>query len=121
MIAVVKSAVMSPEEYLDWEAQQDGKYEDEHGKIIAMTGGTLNHNEITINLLTLIKNHLRGRSYRILGSDAKLMTKTGAYYYPDVVVSCEERDRQAREFLQYPCLIAEILSPSTEARDRTLN
>ena len=36
----------------------------------------------------------------------------------DVVVSCDDRDRSARDFLQYPCLIAEVLSPSTEGRDR---
>ena len=35
-----------------------------------------------------------------------------------MVVSCDSRDRYAKEFLQYPCLIAEVLSPSTESRDR---
>lgn len=34
------------------------------------------------------------------------------------VVSCDDRDSNAREFLQYPSLIAEVISPSTEKRDR---
>ena len=34
------------------------------------------------------------------------------------MVSCDERDRFSRDFLQYPTLIAEVLSPTTEARDR---
>ncbi len=120
MVAIVKTEVMSPEEYLLWETQQDGKYEYEHGEIIEMTGGTLNHNEITLMFISLLRNHLRGKGYRILGSDAKLMTKTGVYYYPDVVVSCDDRDRNAQDFLQYPCLIAEVISPSTEIRDRSI-
>lgn len=43
-----------------------------------------------------------------------------AYYYPDVVVSCDERDRQGDELagLEFPTLVVEVLSPSTEAIDR---
>lgn len=35
--------IMSPEEYLAWETEQDIKHEYENGKIIAMTGGTIPH------------------------------------------------------------------------------
>lgn len=118
MIASLSTTTMTPEEYLVWESQQDTKHEYEHGEIIVMTGGRLDNNQIAINLITLIKTHLRGQGYRVLGGDAKVMTQTGVYYYPDVVISCDDRDRPAREFLQYPCLIAEVLSPSTESRDR---
>ncbi len=118
MITSLLPTTMTPEEYLAWELEQDTKHEYEHGEIIDMTGGKLYHNEIAINLITLIRNHLRGQGYRVLGSDAKVMTQAGVYYYPDVVVSCDDRDRSAREFLQYPCLIAEVLFPSTESRDR---
>jgi len=118
MIAQLQSPVLSPEEYLRWESEQDLRHEYENGEVIEVTGGTLNHNEIAVNLLTLIKNHLRGKGYRVLGSDAKLMTGSGIYYYPDVVVTCDDRDRFARDFLQYPTIIVEVLSPNTEARDR---
>lgn len=30
----------------------------------------------------------------------------------------DDRDRSGRQFIRYPCLIAEVLSPSTEAIDR---
>ena len=75
--------------------------------------------KLLLNLIVLIWNHLRGKGCRILGGDAKLMTvPSNVYYFPDMVVSCDSRDRYAKEFLQYPCLIAEVLSPSTESRDR---
>ncbi|NEO29148.1 MAG: Uma2 family endonuclease [Symploca sp. SIO3C6] len=34
------------------------------------------------------------------------------------MVSCDPRDKKARKIIYYPCLIVEILSPSTEAFDR---
>ncbi|NJL89965.1 MAG: Uma2 family endonuclease [Coleofasciculaceae cyanobacterium SM2_1_6] len=120
MIAIVSKTKMTPEEYLAWESEQDTKYEYEHGEIIEMTGGKLYHNKIALNLIILISNYLRDRDCWVLGSDAKVMTPEGVFYYPDVVVSCDDRDRSAQDFLQYSCLIAEVLSPSTESRDRGL-
>jgi Uma2 family endonuclease len=119
MVAQLQSPpFLSPEEYLDWEAKQEDKYEYENGKIIAMTGGTIPHSQIAGNLFALLLSHLRGKGCKISVNDAKVMTKSEKYYYPDVAVTCDERDRMAIDFLQYPCLIAEVLSPTTEARDR---
>ena len=109
---------MSPEAYLDWEREQDSKYEYENGKIIAMTGGTIPHSQIPLNFASLLLANLRGKGCKITISDAKVSIRSKKYYYPDVVVSCDKRDRFSRDFLQYPILIAEVLSPSTEARDR---
>ncbi|HBC42598.1 MAG TPA: hypothetical protein DCZ88_12065 [Pseudanabaena sp.] len=119
MISTTLSPSLSPTEYLEWEVTQAERYEYEYGEVIEVTGGKLENNEIALNLIVLIRNHLRGKGCRILGGDAKLMTiPSNVYYFPDVVVSCDSRDRNAREFLQYPCLIAEVLSPATESRDR---
>ncbi len=110
--------ILSPDEYLIWESKQDTKYEYENGKIIAMTGGTVLHSQIPLNFAALLLSHLRGKGCKITISDAKVSLRSGKYYYPDVVVSCDERDRFSRDFLQYPTLIAEVLSPTTESRDR---
>ena len=119
MISATLSPSLSPTEYLEWEVTQEGRYEYEYGEVIAVTGGKLENNEIALNLIVLLRSHLRGKGCRILGGDAKLMTiPSNVYYFPDVVVSCDSRDRYAKEFLQYPCLIAEVLSPATESRDR---
>jgi Uma2 family endonuclease len=110
--------ILSPTEYLAWESEQDSKYEYENGKIIAMTGGTIPHSQIPANLSALLIPHLRGKGCKVSGNNAKVTIKSGKYYYPDVVVSYDERDRFSRDFLQYPTLIAEVLSPTTESRDR---
>ncbi|RCJ35708.1 hypothetical protein A6769_18880 [Nostoc punctiforme NIES-2108] len=119
MVASSDRNYMSPQEYLEWEERQEIKYEYIDGEVFAMTGGTLPHTTIALNLASALKIHLRGSECLPFMADAKIgVSEKGPFHYPDVVVSCDERDKQAIEFLQYPCLIVEVLSPSTEAYDR---
>ncbi|MBW4507924.1 MAG: Uma2 family endonuclease [Scytonematopsis contorta HA4267-MV1] len=119
MVTVPQPNYMTPQDYLEWEKRQEIKYEYVNGEVFAMTGSTIPHNIVAVNLSTALKNHLQGGSCIIYTSDAKLgVTEDGLFHYPDTMVSCNERDRKAIQFIQYPCLIVEVLSPSTEAYDR---
>jgi Uma2 family endonuclease len=110
---------MTPQEYLEWEEQQPIKYDYINGEVLAMTGGTLPHNSIALNLASALKNHLRGKGCKVFMADAKVgISQNGPFHYPDVMVSCDPRDRKARKVIYYPCLIVEVLSPATEAFDR---
>ncbi len=98
-------------EFLEWEEQQDGKYEfDGHG-IVAMIGGTVAHAEICINLTTALRNRLRGMPCRAYGAELK-MEVAGAIRYPDAVVTCTRIAPDATLMTQ-PVVIFEVLSPST--------
>ena len=97
---------MTPQDYLEWEERQDIKYEYVNGEVFAMTGGTIPHNDIAVNLTTALKNHLRGKGCKVSMADAKLGVIEGPFHYPDVMVTCDERDRQAIKLIQYPCIIA---------------
>lgn len=119
MIASADRIQLAPEAYLEWEAQQPLKYEYLHGEAYAMTGGTLAHNDIAVNLTTLLKSHLRGSGCKVRMADAKVgVTAKGPFFYPDVLVTCNEPDRMAKTLVQHPCLIIEVLSPGTEGYDR---
>jgi len=110
---------MTVQEYLEWEPQQDIRYEYVNGKIFAMTGGTIPHNDIALNFYTALRPHLRSRGCRVNVSDVKLqVTPRSPYYYPDLIVSCDPQDLKAHKFIQYPRIIVEVLSPGTSARDR---
>jgi Uma2 family endonuclease len=110
---------MTIEEYLEWELQQDLRYEYVNGEVFAMTGGTIPHNDIALNLYTALRPHLRSRGCRVNVSDVKVQVNPkSVYYYPDVIVSCDPQDLNARKFIQSPKLIAEVLSPGTSAKDR---
>ncbi|MDJ1179314.1 Uma2 family endonuclease [Roseofilum sp. BLCC_M91] len=108
---------LTSQEYLEWEVQQPLRYEYFNGEVFAMAGGTLPHADIALNLASLLREPLRGRC-KVRNSDAKVgITDEGPFTYPDLSISCDDRDRSARQFMRYPCVIIEVLSPSTEAYD----
>jgi len=119
MIAQIKSYQMTPEEYLEWEPTQEDRYEYVDGDVYVKTGGTKPHNRIALNLVTALDGYLQDKGCEIYMADVKVQASpTSAYHYPDLVVTCDRRDQNSNQFVQYPCLIIEVLSPSTEAYDR---
>ncbi len=109
----------TPAEYLAWEERQEFRHEFVDGEVYDMTGGTINHGKIAVNLAITLGTHLRGSGCQVLNGDAKVQTiESNSYCYPDLSVTCDARDRGADQFISHPCLIIEVLSPSTEAYDR---
>jgi Uma2 family endonuclease len=105
---------LTPEEYFAWEEQQEIKHEYFDGEVFAMSGGTQNHARIGGRLFSLIDLHLDDSGCVALTSDARVkIQESEKYVYPDVSVSCDERDRETPQFITHPCLIVEVLSPST--------
>jgi Uma2 family endonuclease len=110
---------LTPEEYFAWEQQQLYRHEYIDGEVYAMSGGTINHGDIAGNFLSLLKAHMRGSGCKTLNSDCRInILESTNYVYPDVSVTCDERDKLTPQYIIYPCLIVEVLSPSTEAYDR---
>ena len=110
---------LSPTEYFAWEEQQLEKYEYINGEVYAMSGGSKNHSLISVRFITLFSNHLETSNCEIGNSDLRVnITGTNNYTYPDVSVTCDNRDKTTTQYVTYPCLIVEVLSASTEAYDR---
>lgn len=110
---------LTVEEYLDWEAKQELRHEYINGEIIAMTGGTLYHNKIALNFYTALRPHLKARSCDAYVSDAKVRDRQNqCFFYPDLAITCHEDDLNARDFIEHPSVIVEVLSPSTAAYNR---
>ena len=106
----------TPEEYFAWEEQQLERHEYIDGEVYAMSGGTIAHGEIAGNFLALLKAYLRGSGCKTLNSDCRVsIVGATKYVYPDISVTCDDRDRTTSQYVSYPCLIVEVLSPSTEA------
>jgi Uma2 family endonuclease len=118
MVALPDRILMSAEEYLAWELTQDERHEYWDGEVVAMSGGTKKHNRVSGNAFKLLDGILADRDCEVYISDVKVQVQANRkYFYPDVVVTCDERD-QDTQLVYYPCLIVEVLSPSTEAVDR---
>jgi Uma2 family endonuclease len=120
MIATKKNVPrFTPEEYFAWEEKQLEKHEYIDGEVYAMSGGSVNHGRIAIKFTAMFDAHLDNSSCITGNSDIKLnIVDINNYTYPDVSVTCDDRDKTTSQYFTYPCLIVEVLSDSTEAYDR---
>ncbi len=120
MLSSTDPLYISPADYLAGELASPIRHEYRQGEVFAMTGGTQIHATIVLNLATALKLHLRGSGCRPFSENMKVQLEAvNAFYYPDLVVTCDERDNQPTQtFLAYPRLILEVLSPRTATFDR---
>ncbi len=112
---------LPPEQYLELEADALIKHEYVNGFLYAMAGASPEHNAISANMIISIGGRLKGRGCRVFTSDQRVrVPQTDLYTYPDLTVICGPMNRDDRDPLSLtnPTLLAEILSPSSEAWDR---
>jgi Uma2 family endonuclease len=110
---------MNPDDFIAWEATQPTRNFYYRGEVFAMVGVRQAHATVTLNLGAALKTALRVTPCRAFVADMKLRVDAAdAVFYPDVMVSCDLRDRQTPFYLAYPQLIVEVLSDSTAAFDR---
>ncbi len=111
--------MMSVEDYLTLDRSSvEVRYEYVDGYVYMLAGGTADHSTISINLTSLLHSLLRSSHCRVYNSDLKVRLSQKRYVYPDASVSCDQRDRGSSDTVQFPRLIVEVLSSSTEAYDR---
>ena len=111
----------TPEEYLALEREATYKSEYFDGEIFAMAGASEEHNLIAGNIFASFHSQVRKQGCRAYISDMRIdMSKKGLYAYPDVVVVCGESEfsDKHKDNLINPKVIIEVLSKSTEAKDR---
>jgi Uma2 family endonuclease len=108
---------MTPEQFLDWEKTQELRHEYVNGYVITMSGGTIAHNDLALAIYRFLYPTVRASRCKINVSDVKVQIRR-RYRYPDLVVTCDDRDKAATKLFQYPKVIVEVLSPSTESTDR---
>ncbi len=111
---------VSPEEYLKGELESEVKHEYRDGYVYAMAGASKKHNQISRNILYVLENNLRQKksTCETFSSDmkVKLSNKANSFFYPDVMVTCED-DNENEYYQNYPIIIIEVLSKSTRKND----
>lgn len=118
MYNLVESQALTEAEYLEFELTSEVRHEYVDGQVYAISGGSEQHSLIAVNLYSLLRNQLRGTGCRVFSSDMKIwIPQLKIFYYPDLSVVCDAQDRE-RYFKSKPCLIIEVLSPSTQRIDR---
>ena len=108
---------MTLNEFVAFEAQSDWRHELVDGVVYAMAGETTEHNEIAGALYVRLRDAARRHGCRITFESVLVSTKGRYGFYPDVMMSCETAEHPRVE--TSPCLIVEVLSPSTARFDQT--
>lgn len=119
MSAVIKENFISVAGYLAGELIAETRHEYIDGRVYAMAGASKNHESIVGNVLAEIHQHLKGTSCRPFGSDVKVKVAHNKFFYPDVMVVCEDKTDNAY-YTEFPVLLVEVLSESTRSKDETI-
>lgn len=105
--------------YLDWENAQPEKHEFHRGEVFAMVGARRTHGCVVANLMRHLGNKLAGKPCRVFSDGMKVQIGDDTILYPDVFVTCDRNDLRTEMIFRAPTLVVEVLSPSTQAYDRS--
>jgi Uma2 family endonuclease len=106
-------------EFFAWEERQLERHEYIGGKAREISSSTVAHSRISVKVAALLDEHLRCSEYITLNCSCLVhIAGSNDYTYPDISVTCDDRDRTTTKYITYPCLLVEVLSDSTEAYDR---
>ncbi|MEG4811844.1 Uma2 family endonuclease [Microcoleus sp. F8-D3] len=111
----------SPADYLMLEEGAEFRSEYHDGKIIPMTGGTPNHNQIALNLSGALNFATKGQPYRVFINDLRLwIPSKRVYTYPDVMLVAGKLEfaEGRKDTITNAVMVAEVLSESTADYDR---
>jgi Uma2 family endonuclease len=109
------------EEYLEFEKASEEKHEYYLGEIFAMSGSKVPHNTISVNIIALLKQKLKGKSCQPFNSDQRIyIPENSLFTYPDISIICGEIITLNNDDwnILNPSVIIEVLSPGTKDYDR---
>ena len=111
---------MTVDDFLHRYSGIEGRWELVRGVPVMMAGGTIRHGDVAANVLTALRNKLRGRRCKAFGSDVGIQVDIEQYRLPDVSVLCDPRDIEVDELQRahFPKVLVEVFSPSTAEADR---
>ncbi|MEO6590439.1 MAG: Uma2 family endonuclease [Pyrinomonadaceae bacterium] len=106
-------------EYLLLEDESEIRHEFMDGEIFAMAGASRNHNLANTNISTELNIQLRETDCEVYVNDFRVRIREDHNVYPDVAVACGDIQTTDKEnALLNPVVVFEVLSKSTENRDR---
>ena len=106
-------------EYLAWEEAQPDRNEFHRGEVFAMVGARRTHGRVVLNLSRRLAEQLDGTPCQVFAEGMKVQIADDTVFYPDVFVTCDKADLATDMVFRAPTLVIEVLSPSTQAYDRS--
>jgi Putative restriction endonuclease len=108
--------IWTVDQYLVLERYSTVKHEYHGGYVYALAGGSQAHSQIAGNIYALLRTGVRGSGCRALNPAIKIRQSPDDYVYSDAVVTCDPRDDvPGQDWIDYPTLVVEVLSPPPSA------
>jgi Uma2 family endonuclease len=107
------------EAYLAWENEQPERHEFHQGEVFAMVGARRAHGRVVSNLNRRFSEAPDGSPCQVFTEGMKVQIGEDTVLYPDVFVTCDKADLATDMIFRAPMLVVEVLSPSTQAYDRS--
>jgi Uma2 family endonuclease len=105
------------EQFLRWAGAQDGRYEFDGMRPVAMTGGSARHSRVTANIHAALRSRLRGTGSTYCGPDLGVQTIASKVSYPDALITCATFPDSA-QLAPEVRVVFEVLSPTSGQTDR---
>ncbi len=117
MNVALRKPRMTREQFFAWAQARDERYEFDGFEPVAMTGGSVNHSQITQNVAFALRTRLQGSGCRPLGPDAGVATIGDTVRYPDALVTCTKTPGAAH-LVEGVVVVFEVISPTSGRIDR---
>lgn len=118
-LVAISEKLYTLKEYLELEETSDIRHEYNNGHVVAMAGGTFNHNRIKRRITRVLENKFEAQGCSVFDDGVKVeVIKNTRYTYPDIFATCEKIDENEEYIIKQPHIVVEVLSPSTAEYDR---
>ena len=118
-MALPKYPIMDVEDYLTLDRNsKNARYEYLNGELRMLAGGSTYHSMIKANLTIALGQLINESPCYVYNSDIRLQLSESRHVYPDITVSCDQRDQKLDDMIRNPHMVVEVLSPTTENTDR---
>lgn len=112
--------LVTVDDYLEGEQATEVKHEYLGGQVVAMGGASDKHGLIAGALYAALLPAARRKACQLFSAEMKVRVDHDGesyFYYPDLLLSCQPDDKESAYYRRHPCLLVEVLSPSTERID----
>jgi Uma2 family endonuclease len=110
---------LSLEDFLAWENQQVEKHEFHRGEVSAAVDERRTNGRVVSNLASRLAEQLDRSPCQVFIQTMKVQIGEDTLLYPDLFVTCDKADLATEMIFRSPTLVIEVLSPSTQAYDRS--
>ncbi len=89
-----------------------------NGEIVMMASPSVNHYQITLNIVLAFQSYLKGKTCRAFGDGVDVFLTENDRVIPDAMIVCNKNNIKLDGIHGAPDLVVEVLSPGTSKNDK---